>query len=66
MTLTNNVRSIQDHANLVIKHADHREYELAHCDIDLIEARTRALRRHIDELQLKADCAARPAGEDVT
>lgn len=64
MTLTNNIQSIQNHANLVLKHADAREYELAHCDIDLIEARTRALRRHIDELQLKTDCAARPAGGD--
>lgn len=66
MTLTNNVQSIQNQANLVIKHADSREYELAHWDIDLIEARARALRRHIDNLQLKADCAARPAGEDTS
>ena len=64
MTLTNNVRAIQNHADLVIEHVDEDEYELAHCDIDNIEARTQALRRHIDNLQLKSDRAACHAGGD--
>ncbi len=62
MTLTDNIRNIEELANLVIEYADVREYESAHCALDDIEKKVRALHRHIDQLQLKADCAARPAG----
>ena len=63
MTLTNHVRRIQELAEAVITLCDSRKYEESHCALDDIEVRARCLHRHIDNLQLKADCAARPAGD---
>lgn len=62
MTLTNNTRRIEQLANDVNTLCDRHEYEKAHCALDDIEAKVHALRRHVDNLQLIADRAARPAG----
>ena len=64
MTLTNHTKRIGELVADVIYHADAREYPEAHLAIDDIEARARCLHRHIDNLQLVSDRAARPAGED--
>lgn len=64
MTITNHIRHIQNLAGVVIDHVDDREYEKAHSTLVDIENRTRLAHHHIDHLQLKADCAARPAGGD--
>lgn len=66
MTITNHVRMIQDNAERLIGHVDDRDYPMAHTALDNIEANVRSARDHVDQLQLKADCAARPAGENVT
>ena len=62
MTLTDHVRKIQYHAELVLVHADARDYALTHIDLDNIEANIQSVRDHIETLQSKADCAARPPG----
>ena len=62
MTLTNHTRLIAVLAGAVTSLCDNRKYEEAHCALDDIEAKLHAVRRHIDNLQLNADCAARPAG----
>ena len=51
MSLTDNIRFIETHAQLALKHADSREYEMAYCDLDVIEAKVHALRDHLDHLQ---------------
>ena len=51
MTLTDNIRGIETHAQLALKHADEREYEKAHCDLDVIEKKVHAVREHLDHLQ---------------
>lgn len=65
MTITNHIRRIDELNQLVIDLVDTREYALAHCALDDIEKKVREAHRHIDNLQLKADCAARPASEDT-
>ena len=51
VTLTDNIRGIETHAQLALKHADARDYEMAYCDLDVIEAKVHALRDHLDHLQ---------------
>ncbi len=63
MTITNHIRKIQEHAESVIEHVDARNYRNAHLSLDAIAANVSSARDHIDDLQLKSDCAARPAGE---
>lgn len=63
MTITNHIRKIQEHADSVIEHVDDREYVQAHVALDYIEHNVRSARDHIEMLQSKADCAARPAGD---
>ena len=63
MTLTNNIRDIETFAQLALKHADAREYEKAHCDLDVIETKVRALREHIDHLQDVTPRALVPSGD---
>ena len=62
MTITNHIRMIQEHAEAVIEQVDARNYPLAHVELNYIEHNFRSARDHVDQLQLKADCAARPAG----
>lgn len=64
MTITNHTKRIDVLAALVTVHVDKRSYPDAHCCLDDIEKEVRAAHRHIDNLQLKAECAARPAGGD--
>lgn len=64
MTLTNNTRRIEKLANDVVHHADRKEYELAHCALDDIEAKVHALRRHLENLQLNAIGASWGLGKD--
>lgn len=64
MTLANNIQNIEKLSCSVICRVNTKEYVQAHCALDDIEKEARAAHRHIDNLQLKADCAARPAGED--
>ncbi len=66
MTITNHIRKIQEHADSVIEHVDDRDYACAHVALDNIEHNVRSARDHIENLQLKTDRAARPAGEDGT
>lgn len=63
MTLTNNIQRIEALAGVLTTLCDSRKYEEAHCALDDIESKVHALRRHVDNLQLKSDYAARPAGE---
>jgi len=65
VTLTNHTKRIEELAGAVTILADNRKYEEAHCALDDIVSKVHKLRRHIDNLQLKADCAARPA-EKIT
>ena len=51
MTLTDNIRGIETHAQLALKHADERDYAKAHSDLDVIESKVRAVRHHLDHLQ---------------
>ena len=51
MTLTDNIRHIEELGNFVIEYADAREYEHAHVALDDIEKKVRALHRHLDHLQ---------------
>lgn len=62
MTITNNIRDIETFAQLALKHADAREYEKTHCDLDVIEAKVHAVRDHIDHLQDVLPRVAIPAG----
>lgn len=64
MTITNHIRKIQEHADSVIEHVDDRDYARAHVALEFIEHNVRSARDHIENLQLKADCAARPTGGD--
>jgi len=64
MTLTNHTKRIEELAGAVTTLCDSRKYEDAHCALDEMISKVHALRRHIDNLQLKADCAARPPGKD--
>jgi len=63
VTLTDNVQRIQRLAAAVAKDADNREYELAQCDLDDIEAKVHALRRHLDRLQWFTSKVPRPRGD---
>lgn len=65
MTITNHIRKIQEHAESVIEHVDDRDYAKAHVALDFIEHNVRSARDHIENIQAKADCAARPAGENT-
>lgn len=62
MTITNHIRKIQEQAERVIEHVDDMDYECANVDLDNIEANVRSARDLIEEIQHKADCAARTAG----
>lgn len=64
MTITNHIKWIQNEAEAIIEHADARDYASAHVNLDNIESHVRGVRNHIKELQRKADCAARPAGDE--
>lgn len=64
VTLTNNIRAIETSAQLALKHCDEKKYPLAHLDLDVIEAKVRIVRTHIDHLQNVTDFAVRPAGGD--
>ncbi|MBA7522338.1 hypothetical protein ES705_14456 [subsurface metagenome] len=64
MTLTNNIRNIEELGNFVIQYSDAKEYEHAHCALDDIEKKVQAIRRHLDHLQNVSDFCARPAGGD--
>lgn len=64
MTITNHIRKIQEHAEAVIEHVDERDFARAHVALDFIEHNTRSARDHIETLQRKAACAARPPGGD--
>lgn len=64
MTLTDNIRGIETHAQLALKHADAREYEMAYCDLDVIEAKVHAVRDHLDHLQDVTPRSLVPAGGD--
>jgi len=64
VTLANNIQNIEKLSCNVIYRVNTKEYVQAHCALDDIEKEVRAAHRHIDNLQLKADRAARPAGED--
>lgn len=63
VTLTDHIRKIQEHAERAIEHVDDRDYACANVALDNIEANIHSARDHIENLQLKADCAARPAGD---
>ena len=64
MTLTNNIRNIEELGNFVIQYADAKEYKHAHVALDDIEKKVHAIRRHLDHLQNVSDFCARPAGGD--
>ena len=64
MTLTDNIRGIETHAQLALKHTDEREYKLAHCDLDVIEKKVRAVRDHLEHLQDVTPRSLVPAGGD--
>ena len=64
MTLTNHTQRIEELSHQVRNYADQREYEEAHSALDEIVIKVCKLHRHIDNLQLKTDGAARPAGGD--
>lgn len=64
MTLTDNVQRVANLANDVMRFADRSEYEEAHSALDDISIKVLKLHRHIDNLQRKADCAARPPGDN--
>lgn len=51
VTLTDNIRRIEELSNHVIVYADAREYEQAHIALDDIESKVHAVRDHIDHLQ---------------
>lgn len=60
MTITNQTKCIAELADQIQGIIDSREYELAHSVLDDIETKARLAHRHIDNLQLKADCNDRP------
>lgn len=62
MTITNHTCRIAELAGWIIQDVDDRKYHAAHLKLDDIETLVRKAHRHIDNLQLTADCAARPAG----
>ncbi len=64
MTITNHIRYIEEFTPLVIKWVDARKYREAHNVLNRIESKCRLAHEHIDMLQSKTDCAARPAGGD--
>lgn len=63
MTLTDNVRRIQNLAAMTEAHVDRGKFELAQCDLDDIEAKVHALRRHLDKLQWFTSKVPRPRGD---
>jgi len=63
VTLTNNIRDIETSAQLALKHCDEKNYPQAHLDLDVVEAKVRSVRTHIDHLQNVTDFCVRPAGE---
>ena len=64
VTLTNHIRTIQDFASTCLIHVDRKEYPQAHICLDDIEARVRAVRRHIEHLQNVRDFCPMPKGGD--
>ena len=63
MTLTDNIRNIEELTRLTIKYTDAREYESAHCCLDDIEKKVRKLHRHLDHLQRATDASTWPVEE---
>ncbi|NVM23068.1 MAG: hypothetical protein HWN68_14955 [Desulfobacterales bacterium] len=64
MTLTNHIRKIQELAGGVSYLCDQRKYHEAHVDLDKLQCRLYAVRRHIEHLQNVVDFCPRPAGDD--
>lgn len=66
MKITNHIRKIQEHANLVSKHVDAKDYPKANVDLDNIEANVRSVRDQIESIQSQADFCARPGVKKCT
>lgn len=66
MTLTDNVRQIQDLASHICELADLRDYEATHSKLDDISIKILKLHRHIDNLQRKAEPFPIPSEENVS
>lgn len=64
VALTENIRAIEAHAQLALKHADAREYNKAYLDLDVIEAKVRIIRAHLDHLYDVLPRLPMPAGEE--
>lgn len=64
VTLTNNIRIIEASAQLALQHCDEKDYPHAHLDLDVIVAKVRIIRTHIDHLQNVLDFAPVCKGED--
>ncbi len=63
MTITNQIRRIEELAEYVLLSVDTKKYGEAHCLLDDIEKKVRESHRHIDHLQNVTDFCARPAGD---